>query len=194
MARLKTPRRLTPDTLEGREVPAAGLLDPTFGAGGQVVTDYNQRNDVVETSVVQPDGKILVVGYTHPDPTFVGCDILVTRYLPDGTPDPAFGTGGRAVARRRLRRVARVLVQRGFQVGDAGRQPLDLGRLPLDQRDDGRRPGGQAVRRQWRRRDIHVAEESMRPTTPRLQRAVNGYAAMISATMTHRMIWRFSKS
>ena len=42
---------------------------------------------------VQPDGRIVVAGYTGPrfgSPT----DFAVARYLADGTPDPTFGTAG----------------------------------------------------------------------------------------------------
>jgi len=82
---------------------------------------------------------------------------------------------GRRVARRRLGRVARVLVEPGFEVGDPGLEGRVLGQKRLDERRHGRRQGGEQFR--WQRgRNVHVAEESMRPTTTRLQRVVNDYA------------------
>src|SRR5258707_817739 len=50
------------EALEDRIVPSAGELDPTFGVGGKVVTDfqgpaYDTANAVVAT---QADGKVVV--------------------------------------------------------------------------------------------------------------------------------------
>jgi hypothetical protein len=47
----------------GQMVQAAdGDLDPTFGAGGQVMTDFNRSNDLVYGMALQPDGKVVVAG------------------------------------------------------------------------------------------------------------------------------------
>ena len=46
-------------------VPVAavdGDLDPTFGTGGKVVTDFNSSVDILIDLVLQPDGKIIAVG------------------------------------------------------------------------------------------------------------------------------------
>jgi uncharacterized delta-60 repeat protein len=56
-------------------------LDPTFGSGGAVSPGFGTQ------LALQPDGRILVAGETD------GA-IAVARYLPDGTPDSAFGTAG----------------------------------------------------------------------------------------------------
>src|SRR4051794_30442870 len=42
-----------------------GSLDPTFGSGGKVETDFGQQNeDDAYGLAIQPDGKIVVVGDT----------------------------------------------------------------------------------------------------------------------------------
>jgi uncharacterized delta-60 repeat protein len=64
-----------------------GSPDPTFVGRG--------RNDGygVEAVVLDPSGRILAAGTIG---VSGGTDFLVARYLPDGTPDAAFGSGGRA--------------------------------------------------------------------------------------------------
>jgi uncharacterized delta-60 repeat protein len=71
---------------------ADGDLDPTFGSGGKVVTDFNNSTDWLSRIAVQPDGKIVAVGDTHP--SHKGA---LARYNPDGTPDTTFGNGGKVV-------------------------------------------------------------------------------------------------
>ena len=70
-----------------------GNLDSTFGTGGRVVTDLSRtgRSDQARTVLVQPDGRILVVGTAFGG----GADFALARYRSDGTLDPTFGTGGR---------------------------------------------------------------------------------------------------
>jgi uncharacterized delta-60 repeat protein len=63
-----------------------GTLDPGFGAGGTVITALPGGNEA-EAVALQEDGKILAAGTA-------GNDFALTRYLPDGTPDPGFGVGG----------------------------------------------------------------------------------------------------
>ncbi len=63
-----------------------GTLDPTFGVGGVVRT---APGSFPAAGVLQPDGKIVVVGSN-----LELDDVLVFRYLPSGAPDPSFGTGG----------------------------------------------------------------------------------------------------
>ena len=61
----------------------AGGLDPSFGTGGRVVTDFGGRT--ANGMALQADGKIVVVG---------GPDVAVARYNADGSPDSAFGSVG----------------------------------------------------------------------------------------------------
>lgn len=71
-----------------------GTLDPDFGtAGVQTGPVVIAATDAMEASVgasLLPDGRILVSA-TAPGPNL---GFLMARYLPDGTPDPAFGTNG----------------------------------------------------------------------------------------------------
>lgn len=69
-----------------------GSLDPSFGGGlGYVLTNLT-GNDVIRGLAVQRDGRILGAGFVHPGPNFA-----VARYLPDGSLDPTFGTGGTVI-------------------------------------------------------------------------------------------------
>lgn len=72
---------------------ASGRLDPGFGQGGRVVTDVVGGNDRARNVLVLPDGRIVASGIesglVNTQPT------LVMQVLPDGQPDPAFGTQGK---------------------------------------------------------------------------------------------------
>ena len=76
---------------------ADGTPDASFAAGGLLVTYpgtsrfFGNLGDVA----LQPDGKLLVVGQMQTG-TAENYNFAVARYLPDGTPDPDFGTGGTA--------------------------------------------------------------------------------------------------
>jgi uncharacterized delta-60 repeat protein len=68
-----------------------GSLDPGFGAGGKVITTFGGI-DQASAVTLQPDGKIVVAGQTD---TGVSIDFALARYMPDGSLDGAFGSGGR---------------------------------------------------------------------------------------------------
>ncbi|MHC4575042.1 MAG: hypothetical protein ACYS76_13070, partial [Planctomycetota bacterium] len=74
---------------------APGDLDLSFGTSGIVVTDImGPDDDFAEGGVViQPDGKIVVAGYTD---TSRGSYFALARYETDGMLDASFGTDGRA--------------------------------------------------------------------------------------------------
>jgi uncharacterized delta-60 repeat protein len=67
-----------------------GELDPSFGEGGWVDTDFGSF-EFPHAVTVQPDGGILVAG--EGDCRYAMCFVL-TRYRPDGSLDPGFGEGG----------------------------------------------------------------------------------------------------
>ncbi|MFZ1220816.1 MAG: delta-60 repeat domain-containing protein [Chthoniobacterales bacterium] len=71
---------------------ADGDLDPTFGNGGKVLTDFNSSNDWLSRIAAQPDGKIVAIGDTHPSHRGA-----LARYNPDGTLDQTFGNGGKVI-------------------------------------------------------------------------------------------------
>jgi uncharacterized delta-60 repeat protein len=84
-------RRCRPglEGLEARTLLSAGYLDPTFGTGGTVVTNF--LPDHPAGFAMQSDGKIVAVGTLAGH----GDDIAVERFNLDGTLDPMFGSGGR---------------------------------------------------------------------------------------------------
>lgn len=76
---------------------AASPLDPSFGRGGKVLTDFSGDTEDAGLDVAaQTDGKIVVVGLTGTDstsnahPTFA-----LARYQLDGGLDPRFGGDGK---------------------------------------------------------------------------------------------------
>lgn len=79
-----------------------GTLDKTFGAGssdgtpdGMVSLSLGAGNDTARGTVVQPDGKILVVGSTTSSGAgTTSSNILVQRFNADGSPDKTFGADG----------------------------------------------------------------------------------------------------
>jgi uncharacterized delta-60 repeat protein len=77
-----------------------GSLDPTFGSGGTVTTDFADDNDEAAAVVVQPDGKLVIAGSAttgigqDPFPRTL-IDFALARYNPDGSLDSTFGQGGK---------------------------------------------------------------------------------------------------
>ncbi|MEU3747804.1 MULTISPECIES: DUF11 domain-containing protein [Streptomyces] len=79
-----------------RYLPGGGL-DPEFGTGGLVTSDFGGGAHSANAVAIQPaDGKIVVAGTTEVFGEEGGgcCFFSVARYLPDGTLDPEFGDGG----------------------------------------------------------------------------------------------------
>jgi uncharacterized delta-60 repeat protein len=68
-----------------------GQLDPDFGTGGWLHTDFGGK-DQANAVGIQADGKILVGGQTN---VSGGFDWALIRYLSNGDPDPDFGTAGK---------------------------------------------------------------------------------------------------
>lgn len=73
----------------------SGSLDPSFGTGGKHIENFGVAGFELVALVTQPDGKILVGGYA--DFYNTGTDLILVRFLADGTPDLAFGQNGRVV-------------------------------------------------------------------------------------------------
>ena len=67
---------------------APGDLDPTFNLTGIKITDIGDTADSATGSVIQTDGKLVVVGTS-------GNRLAVVRYNTDGSPDASFGVNGR---------------------------------------------------------------------------------------------------
>jgi uncharacterized delta-60 repeat protein len=75
---------------------ANGTLDNTFGNGGRVLTDFQNNDDEAFGMVIQPDGKIVLAGFTA-DSNF-DLDFALLRYNPDGSLDNSFGIGGKVTS------------------------------------------------------------------------------------------------
>ena len=83
-----------------------GSLDPTFGGGMGIVTTLVRGDAIATAAVQQPDGKIIVAGYSNVAPNtaasgmkfFCGLELVpcetqftLVRYEIDGTLDKSFG-------------------------------------------------------------------------------------------------------
>ena len=66
-----------------------GTLDSDFGDNGRVHIDFGAALDLA----LQPDGKIVVVGFAPGDFDTIS-DLALARYLPNGSIDPTFGSNG----------------------------------------------------------------------------------------------------
>lgn len=73
---------------------ADGTLDASFGTGGILRVDWGNANSRAHAIAVQPDGRIVVGGYTVDGS---GSRFALLRTQPDGSLDASFGTGGRVV-------------------------------------------------------------------------------------------------
>jgi uncharacterized delta-60 repeat protein len=73
--------------------PQPGDLDPTFGTGGKVTTEFNGLGDGINSVAIQSDGEIVAGGFATSSTT--GMDFALARYNTDGSLDTTFGTGGK---------------------------------------------------------------------------------------------------
>lgn len=72
-----------------------GTLDTNFGNGGKVTTDFGFGGDNAAAVMLQPNGKIIVVG------TVSGSSVSqvgIARYISDGRLDSSFGNGGKLIS------------------------------------------------------------------------------------------------
>jgi uncharacterized delta-60 repeat protein len=67
---------------------APGDLDPSFGSGGVVKLLESNEESWAEGIAVQSDGKVVLAGGEKGN-------AVVLRLLPNGQPDPSFGSGGK---------------------------------------------------------------------------------------------------
>lgn len=89
-------QRAAIEKLEPRAYLAAGGLDPSFGRGGKVLTDFSAPADSEASAVVVlPDGKVLAAGQAVTD--MAHSSFAMTRFLSDGRVDATFGDGGQVV-------------------------------------------------------------------------------------------------
>ena len=79
-----------------------GKNDLTFGIGGIMATDFADSSyDEPYAVVLQPDGKIVLGGYTNagngPGVLFGADQLALARYGANGLLDPGFGQGGKVI-------------------------------------------------------------------------------------------------
>lgn len=69
-----------------------GNLDTSFGSNGVVITDLGGNTDKCDSMAIQPDGKIILAGWTD----YLGTDnyFAVVRYNTDGSLDTSFDSNG----------------------------------------------------------------------------------------------------
>lgn len=94
---------LSGNMLDGA-LAAHGDLDNTFDGNGRLATDFNSGFDVVTDMVVQPDGKIVVVGVSG----ISGQEGIaaIARYNVDGSLDTSFSGDGKLTLGGNCKRVA----------------------------------------------------------------------------------------
>jgi uncharacterized delta-60 repeat protein len=73
-----------------------GSLDPSFGAGGKIITPFSNNYADAFAVMLQPDGKIVVAGISS-NGGFSRYDFTLARYNADGSLDSGFGAGGKVV-------------------------------------------------------------------------------------------------
>ncbi len=70
-----------------------GTIDLSFGTGGRSVTQVGASSQAALRVVVQPDGKIVVGGFSYLSWPNLAAFVAI-RYNPDGSQDASFGTNG----------------------------------------------------------------------------------------------------
>jgi uncharacterized delta-60 repeat protein len=75
---------------------AAGDLDPSFGSGGIVVTDFFAGFDFATSLAIQSDGKIVAAGQASNE-FALSNDFALARYNSNGSLDTSFGSGGKVI-------------------------------------------------------------------------------------------------
>ncbi|HEY0545979.1 MAG TPA: FG-GAP-like repeat-containing protein [Pyrinomonadaceae bacterium] len=75
-----------------------GSIDSSFGTSGTVRTDFNGNNDHAYDMLIQPDGKIIVIGHSYYINSEQYYDFSLARYNSNGSLDTSFGVGGKASA------------------------------------------------------------------------------------------------
>jgi len=74
----------------------SGKLDSSFGKGGKVTTDFGSQLEEARDVLVQPDGKIVMLGEIWPK-NIVGARFALVRYDKNGKLDKSFADGGKLI-------------------------------------------------------------------------------------------------
>jgi uncharacterized delta-60 repeat protein len=101
---------------------AAGQLDPSFGYGGRVTTDFGNPYNGATSVAMDSQGRIVAAGYTNDSHPASGNDAAgIARFRPNGSLDPSFSGDGRVRARVEGYSVSRATVDSHDRVVIAGR-------------------------------------------------------------------------
>jgi uncharacterized delta-60 repeat protein len=71
-----------------------GSLDTAFGTNGEVITDFNGKDDYANAIQVLNDGSFLVAGFATHKGSY---DFALAKYNSNGSLDMAFGTNGKVM-------------------------------------------------------------------------------------------------
>ncbi len=69
-----------------------GSLDLSFGTGGVAITDIGVRDNGANSVAIDGSGRIVLGGWNYDGDW---ADFALARYLPNGSLDPSFGSGGK---------------------------------------------------------------------------------------------------
>ncbi|HUU14189.1 MAG TPA: hypothetical protein VM182_10830 [Terriglobia bacterium] len=72
-----------------------GALDPTFGSGGRLLTDFGNTTDRLEGLALDAAGYIVAAGWSGASNNPPARNFALARYTPDGQLDTTFGSGGK---------------------------------------------------------------------------------------------------
>ncbi|HEX5153586.1 MAG TPA: delta-60 repeat domain-containing protein [Parafilimonas sp.] len=81
------------DDLAVARFNADGSIDSSFGKNGKIKRDFEGYQDAINKLILQPDNKILAVGYGF-ESNHETTKIILMRFNPDGSFDDSFGEGG----------------------------------------------------------------------------------------------------
>ncbi len=97
----------------------SGSLDSTFSSNGSTITNVSNPEGRASAMTMQPDGKIVVVGYCNS--TMAANEACITRYEPDGGVDATFvGNAVPVLGKTPRDRFNAVLVQSDGKIVAAG--------------------------------------------------------------------------
>lgn len=99
-----------------------GMIDSSFGTNGMVFTNFGNSFDGATAVTVQPDGKIVAVGYVAPSYSFA-----VARYDTDGSLDTTFSNTGMVITTMGGMGATSVALQTDGKIVVAGSSGLNFG-------------------------------------------------------------------
>jgi len=122
----------TDDDFATARYTSAGRLDQSFGNAGIVTTDFGSSGvrtsvDRATCLVVQPDGKLVVAGFTRG----ARQSFAVARYTPEGSLDSGFGTSGKFQIDAVEPQVFAVILQSSGDIVLAGSTSTQSGTAPF---------------------------------------------------------------